>query len=642
MSTLFKPVFRPLLAVSVVLSVAPAFAEEDTTLSPVVVSATRVATPQEQLGSSVTVITANDIAAMQERTLPDVLETVPGLSIVQNGGPGGLAQVFIRGTNQNHTKILIDGIDASDPSSVDGSFDFSQILTSDIKQIEVLRGPQSGLYGSDAIGGVINIITKDGSGPPKLTGSIEGGSFRTLNETTGISGSMDRFSYAFNAANLYSGATPVTPTALIPAGRTENDDVYDNKTVSTKLGAKLTDNLDVGLTARYVVTNLNSTSDDGTGPETHTSTSNNHETFSRATAHLVSFDGKLDQTAGIAYTGYHRAFVDPNPTTFSAFADDNGDRIKGDWQGNIMLTEGQTLTLGAEHQLDQIDDPSQPVTAQMVNDAGDIQLQSAFGKQLFNTISVRDDDNNMFGNHVTWREAPAYLITETDTKLKATYGTGFKAPTLDELFDNYPAFGFNANPNLRPETSRGYDIGFEQSLWKKTVQFGSTYFHNDIKDLIAANDTFTTDINVGRATTKGFENFVTYKPLKELTLRADYTFTIADNDITHQELLRRPKNKATFTATWQATPKLSFSGSVLYNGSWVDDNRDASIQGLRPGGYAVVNLASEYKLNDRFAVFGRIDNALDKQYQNPVGFERPGFGIFGGLKVAIDTGKDKP
>ncbi len=141
--------------------------------------------------------------AKQERTLPDALVDVPGLNVVQTGGPGGTTSVFIRGTNSNHTKVLIDGIDVSDPSSPDGSFDFSNILTAGVDRIEVLRGPQSGLYGSDAVGGVINIITKSGSGPAQFHGSIEGGSFGTFNQTAGASGSVSRFSYAFDIAHFH-------------------------------------------------------------------------------------------------------------------------------------------------------------------------------------------------------------------------------------------------------------------------------------------------------------------------------------------------------------------------------------------------------------------------------------------------------
>jgi len=609
---------------------SPAYANDDA-LPPVIVTATRVPTPADEVASSVTLITSGEIEAKQERTLPEILQDVPGLNLVQTGGPGTTSAVFIRGTNAFHTKVLIDGIDVSDPSSVDGSFDFSQLLASDIDRVEVLRGPQSGLYGSDAIGGVINIITKTGKGPAQFTASAEAGSFATFNQTAGMSGSSDRFNYNFDVAHYHTGADPVTPSDLVPPGRSIHDNEYDNKTISTKLGANLTDNLDVGLVARYVTTDLLSTNDDLSGSESLLSDSDNHELFTRGTVHLTSFNGVLDQTVGLAYTDYRRRYLDPNTLPLEPNLYD-GDRIKGDWQGNIKLAEGQTLTLGAEHQLDQIDDNT-PVTAQMNNTAGFIQLQSAFGERFFNTLSLRDDDNNKFGSKATYRIAPAVLFPETDTKLKASFGTGYKAPTLDELFDNYPTLDFFANPNLKPETSVGYDAGFEQNLFKKSVQFGSTWFHNDIKNLIDYNEAGTSYANIDKATTYGFENFIIYKPWKILTLRVDYTFTIAEDDTLHEELIRRPKNKASLNATWQATDRLSLSGTVLYVGNSIDSNRDFTVLRMTETGYTTANIAAEYALTDTVSAFGRITNLLDRHYEYPIGFEEPGFGAFAGLKT---------
>src|SRR6202158_3774859 len=196
----------------------------------IVVSPTATETPIDQIASSVTVITAKDMERDQRRTAPDALATVPGLNVVQSGGPGGLTSVFMRGTNSNHTKVLIDGIDVSDPSNPNRSFDLGQLLTADIQQIEVLRGPQSGLYGADALGGVISIITKKGEGPPRATGTIEGGSFGTFNQTAALSGSQDRINYAFNVAHLRATDVPVTPLELLPPGQRAIGNSYDNMT----------------------------------------------------------------------------------------------------------------------------------------------------------------------------------------------------------------------------------------------------------------------------------------------------------------------------------------------------------------------------------------------------------------------------
>jgi vitamin B12 transporter len=611
-------------------------------LPPVVVSATLVPTPESQLGSSVTVIGAREIEQKQNRTLPEVLNDVPGLNVVQTGSPGGVTSVFIRGTNANHTKVYIDGIDIGDPSAPNGAFDFSQILAPDIERVEVLRGPQSGLYGSDAIGGVIAITTKAGLGPPRLRGMIEGGSFSTFNQAARASGSVERFSYNFDFSHYRTGDTQVTPSDLVVPGRPLNSDSYDNKTFGTKLGAQLTDEFDVGGVFRYVDTRLRSTSDDFLGPEAAPSYSTNHQLFSRAFGHLVLFDGAFDQTLGLAYTHYHRNFFDPNPDTL-AFGNDpssfNGARAKLDWRSTIKLMPGEVLVLGAEHQHDGLSD-SPALTAHIDNQAGYVELQSNLGDRLFNATSVRYDSNSQFGGEATFRLAPAYLIPETGSKLKGSVGTGFKAPILDQLFDSFPAFNFFANPNLRPETSLGYDFGFEQSLWGKQVEFGGTYFHNDIDNLIqnaSISPTFFTIVNIGRATTYGAETFLIYRPWEVLTLRADYTYTLANDEVTHTELLRRPKHKASLDARWQTTDALTLSATAVYKGKWADVARSGFPSGLRATPYAQINLAANYDVGNGVSLFGRINNLLDRHYQDPIGFQHQGLGAFAGVKVAFDV-----
>lgn len=603
-------------------------------ISGVIISANRLPTPEEKIGSTVTVITADEIERKQERTLPDALNDVPGLNLVQTGGPGGTASVFMRGTNANHTKVLIDGIEAGDPSSADGSFDFAHILASDIERVEILRGPQSGLYGADAIGGIINITTKKGAGPARLTGSVEGGSFGTFNQMAGLGGSLARIDYAFNFAHFHSDDTPVTPAALVPAGRPVNGDSYDNRTWSTKLGAGLTDTLDVGLTARYVETGLRSTSDDFLGPEASPSDSDNRGLFTRGTAHLVLFDGAFEQTLGIGYTDYRRRYLDPNntPAVPSLY---RGNRTKLDWQGNIRLGESQTLTLGAEHQTAGIDDSS-PVQARMGNDAGFVQIQSQFGERFFNTASLRYDGNDRFGGETTWRVAPAFLLPETGTKFKGSAGMGYKPPTLDELYDSYPQFGFFANPNLKPETSLGYDLGGEQALPVLDGRAGVTWFHNRIRNLISFNDSFTSYANVGRATTQGIESFVILKPGESLTLRGDFTYTLASDDDRRQELPRRPKDKLSLNGNWRVSEAATLSATMLYVGPWRDVNRSGTVSGLDANGHAVLNIAGSYEITPRLTAFARADNLLDRRYQDPIGFQHPGIGIFAGLRVAFD------
>jgi vitamin B12 transporter len=634
---------RPWLRVVAFLLAAPLLSRAQDAVAPVVeaesegvvVSATLIETPINEIGSSVTVITEKEIERDQKRTLPDVLRTVPGLNVVQTGGPGGKTSVFLRGSNSNHTKVLIDGIDVNDPSQ-DGVFDFGQVLTSDISQIEVLRGPQSSLYGSDAIGGVVNIVTKKGEGPAQFTGRLEGGSFETFNQSANVAGSISRFHYSFNVAHVVIDDTPVTPLDLLPPGRTRINDKYENLTLSTKLGADLTDAFGLDFAGRFTESTLFFTGEDfsffpSVPAATHTE-QNARQLFLRGEARLALFRGAFKNRFGVGYTNYRTTIQAPD-TGFGLPPENinHGDRIKFNWQGNVELSKGHALILGIEDQTDRLLDS--PISVENGNSAGFAELQSEMLPHLFVAASGRYDDNERFGGKGTWRIAPAYLIPKTGTKLKASYGTGFKAPSLTQLFVSFPEFNFFANPNLEPEESEGFDFGFEQSVAEERVQFGATYFHNDITNLIAANAAFTSLENVGAATTEGVEAFVSLAVTESIKVRSDYTYTDAVDDTTGLELLRRPKHKASLNIIWLPTDRLTISAAALYVGSQVDGNRSFSIQRLETDPYFLVNLAANYDLGKGVTLFARIDNLFDERYENPTGFQRPGFGAFAGMRI---------
>lgn len=623
-------------SVLALIAATSAFALDDaasTTVGDVVVAATRIPTPKLAVASSVSVFTAEDIAAKQEQTLPDVLKDSPGLNIVQTGGPGGQTSVFMRGTNSDHVKVLVDGIDVSDPSNSNDSFDFGQFLTPDIERVEVLRGPQSGLYGSDAIGGVINVITKSGNGPAQFTAGLEGGSFGAFNQNAGVSGSTGPFHYTANFEHFQSTATPVTPLDLLLPGERRNDDYYDNITASTKLGYDVTSNFDLGLVGRYSNTHLRFTGENEDNfpddfPDFTQSQSNTLQYYTRGAAHLSLFDGRFDQTLGVAYSSDVSTDTSPDfPTSYFS-----GDRVKVDWQGNIKIINGETLVIGAEHEREAI---RLPISASTTIDSGYAELLSNPFTNFNSALSVRYDDNDRFGSKVTYRIAPTYFIEATDTKLEASVGTGFKGPTLSELFQNFPSFNFLGNPDLKAETSTGYDAGFEQFLLQKRLWFGATYYYINIKNLIDDNATFMSFANVGSAHTDGMESFIAYMPIRTLTLRLDYTYTDARDDVLHQELQRRPRNKWNFDARWQATEQLSMDLDLVSISSFIDVNRDASITRLTAPGYTTVDVAANYDLTKNLTVYGRITNIGDEQYQDPTGFLRPGRGFFIGIKAKL-------
>ncbi len=641
----------------------------------VVVSETTQPTPTEQSASSVTVITASDIESQQWRTVPDALATVPGLNVVQTGGPGGQTSVFIRGTNSNHVKVLIDGIDVSDPSNPNGSYDFGQLLTGDIERIEILRGPQSGLYGSDAIGGVISITTKSGNGPPKATMSLEGGSFGTTNERAGVSGSQGDFNYVFNIQHFQSASTPVTPSYDLAPGEQRNNDFYDNWTLSTKLGAKLSDTLAVNVVGRYTDSTLHFTNDDFVDffpqsfAEPIQSTQIDHQFAGRAEL-VWSPSAGFKNFFGVNYTNSWTWNLDPNADTGLTSPAvlppmiNLGTRVAEDYRGELQVAPGQLLLFGAQDQnetlwtnssstIDAFGNETFFVTnAERRNDAGWLELQNQLTKQLYLVSNIRFDANEDFGDHVTFRVAPVYIVPQTDTKLHASYGTGFKAPSLEDLYVNFLPF-FVANPNLQPEESTGWDVGFEQPLANDRFRFGSTFFRNDIDNLIETVTTATPFVeslgNINKATAWGFENFAAWQVNSRLNLRADYTYTLALAEDTPgctslpcagQQLLRRPKNKASLTATWQATDRLSLSSTLLYVGPWWDLGRqevppDGSIPYVEAPGFVTVNLAANYALRDDVTLFARIDNLFNAQYEDPLGFMRPGFGAYAGIRFTM-------
>jgi vitamin B12 transporter len=616
--------------------VTPVYAQGTLNDENVVVSATRIPTPIAEIASSVTVITAADIEARQQRSLPDVLRSVPGVNIVQSGGAGGQTSLFIRGTNSNHTKVLLDGIDISDPSTANGVADISKLLAGDIARVEVLRGPQGALYGSDAIGGVVNIVTQSGEGPMKITADAEGGSFDTFNQRGSVSGSEGDFHYAASVQHFHAGATPVTPLNLLLPGEKRHDDFYDNVTATTKFGYTVTDNFDLGLVGRYT-NSLGKVTGDAFDFVTFTSFPSPTRTRiealqyeSRGTAHLVLWDGRLDQTLGLAYGHSILASQDPD----NGDSRQIGDRVKLDWQGNVRVMDGQTVVLGAETARDALHPglafgfPS-PLSRGITTNAGFAELQSDFGIGLYNSVSVRYDDNSRFGDRTTWRVAPAWVIG--DTKLKASAGTGFKAPALQQL---YGTFGGNAN--LRPETSFGYDVGVEQSFLGGALTGGITWFQNNIKNLIVSGPAPAFQLmNVGRARTDGVESFIAWKALDTLTLRADYTYTDALDAGTKLALLRRPRHKASVNADWQATDDFSLNASLLYVGPQIDGNRDFSIPRLKMPDYVTIDLAASYRLTEKWSLFGRIENVVDTDYQSPDGFLRPRIGAYGGIKVNL-------
>jgi vitamin B12 transporter len=613
---------------------------------PVVVSPTAVATPAENVASSVTVINSQQLEQQQLRSAPDAINLLPGLNIVQNGSAGGQTSIFLRGTNSNHTKFLIDGIDVSDPSNPNRAFDLGQLLTGDIERIEVLRGPQSGLYGSDALGGVVSVITKKGEGPPKATYTMEGGSFNTFNQRGSLSGSEANYNYAFNIDHFHAGSVPVTPADLLAlVNRRRINDYYDNWTASTKLGVDVSDNFTVNYVARYTDATLRFTGDDfnifPAGPAASQSKQVVHKFFTRGEGVWTLFDGRFTNYFGVNFTDHWNHNFDPNgfPGPISV---NHGDRVRYDYRGVVTPLPNTTIIFGASDETETFQQGTLNKSAE--TKGAFIEVQTEYQKRFFLVANGRFDDDQFFGGHTTYRVAPAVIVPWTETKFKASYGTAFKTPSLSQRFLDFPPTFF-ANPNLQPESSIGYDYGFEQPVWNDRARFGVTWYSNDITNLIAAARTGQFDnsfgfpipilqnANVGHAFTSGLEAFAAVNVTERIKVRGDYTFTRAVDATTGLELLRRPRHKGTLTMFWNPIDPLTIAASLIHVGDWIDGSRP-DFNRITQLGYTVVNLAAQYQVNEYLQAFGRVDNLFDEKYQNPSGFDRPGLGVFAGIKLA--------
>ena len=606
----------------------------------IVVSATRVETPYEQLGSSATVITRQDIERSQKTTVIELLRTVASIDVASSGGPGQPASVFIRGAKSEHTLVLIDGVEVNDPISPGRAFDWAHLTTDNIERIEIIRGPQSTLYGSDAIGGVINIITRKGKGRPRFTLSTEYGTYHTYRESAAVSGGTTLFNYSVSLARL---DTEGVSAARRRDGNRE-DDAYENTTVAARFGLTPSENFGLDVFLRYSDAYAELDMAGGPGADDPNYDSDTQNFSVRTQARLGLLDGLWEQKLGVSYTDIdRRTHNDPDPThpldvERSSY---DGEILRFDWQHNLYLHDTNTLTLGAETEEERgrshyfSDGAWGPFTSDFRTRKARtngyyVQDQIKLWDRFFTTVGARLDDHEKFGSETTYRIASAYLVRETGTKLKGSYGTGFKAPTLFQL---YSSFG---DVNLQPEKSRGWDVGVEQKLCNDRVTLGATYFHNDFTNLIDYNNATWKYENIGKARTRGVELAATVQPTDPLTLRGTYTYTHAEDVETGFDLLRRAKSKVGLDASYRLTEKARLNAGLAYIGKRKDlDFGTFPAARVSLESYVLVNVGASYDVTKHLTVFGRLENLFNEKYEEVKGYGTPGFGAFTGVRVTF-------
>lgn len=593
---------------SLILCPVLAVAEDD-----VVVTANRIPTPTASLGSAVTVIDGEDLRRRQIREVQDVLREVPGLAVSQTGGPGRATAVRMRGMEGHHTLLLIDGVEVADPSQSQQSYDFGHLMVTDIERIEIVRGPQSTLYGADAIGGVINIITRRGSGAPRVTGQVEAGGYATRRAGAGVSGATDRLRYS---ADVGYDKTSGFSAADERNGNTEEDG-YENRRFNGSLGVAVTDWLDLDATVRAMDADVEYDTWAGGQAVDSDDSMDQRERSGRLAATIDTLGGDLQHMVAASLSSTKRDLYAGGVQT--SFYD--GERDKLEYQATWTATDAVTLIAGLEQEREEAE-TSGGIDASVKTRAGYADLQTALlDDRLFLTVGGRLDDHDEAGHHDTYRATAAYFLDATGTRLHASWGTGFRAPSLFELYA--ATWG---NPDLKPETSRGWDVGVEQTLWQDRVVADVTFFRNDTEDLIQWQPTGYTNIASTRAF--GLETSLQVAVTETLRTRATYTYTESRNGQTGQILARRPKHQGALGVDWEPLEDLRTGLDMTA----AVHNYD-SATGRHLGGYAVFGLTADYAVTESATVFGRVENLLDQQYQEVDTYGTAGRTAYFGLRI---------
>jgi len=633
------------LVVSCLLAPACAFgadASGSNELERVMVTANRIEQPLSRIGNSVTLIEPEQVRASQKLTVSDLLATTPGVTVTRNGGLGGSTQLRIRGAESDQTVVLIDGVKLNDPSSAGGGFNFANLLTGDYMRIEVLRGPQSTLWGSQAIGGVVNVVTTIPEGPLLAAYSAEGGERGSATVQARAEAGGERF--AWRVAGKYLTTDGVSALDDSLGGREE--DGYRNVGANVRGTVKINEAVSAELRSTYSHGRVEF--DGFPAPTFALSDTREYavtdELVAYAGVNATTFGGKLQNRIGFAYTDTDRENTDPDlsvPTTFDA----TGRNERWEYQGTLALTDTLGGVVGLESERSELNTRSpSPFDPNPVPLANDARLDSIYAQLSFSPIDaltltggLRYDDHDTFGSESTGGASLAWAATPT-TVVRASYGEGFKAPTLFQLFSEF------GNEALVPERADAWDAGVEQHLLNGALMLSATYFGRDTDNMIdfvscfpstdprCATRPFGFYDNVAKTEAEGIELGLVAHIGEHLLVDANYT----DMDTTNhtpgpnfgRELPRRPGQTFNAEITYAWPFGLTTTLAVLDVSRTFDNASNTVVV----DGYTVVDLRAAYALRDDFEVFGRIENAFDEEYETIARYGTPGRGVFVGVR----------
>jgi len=612
-------------------------------LSEIVVTATRTNTPSVEIASSISVIDSAEIAQSNKINVLGLLKDQYGLSISQSGGPGQLAQLYMRGADPGDVLVLIDGVKLNPPEFSGNSYDFSNLPIDNIERIEILRGPQSTLYGSDAMAGVINIITKKGDGKPSYFFNIEDGSLNSFKGLAGTNGSYEQADYSVTFSKTKSNGVSA---ADVIYGNTEPDG-YDDYNISSRFGWTINPDIKLNAYAEFNSGKIDLDQHGGPYGDDPTYMDFHEQGAYKAEANITGLQGLWQQDISFSFmrdlTRYNYDSTLNNPASSRSFY--QGNIYQLEWQNNIKILQAHFLTFGFSAGKENSSSADSYLSSEYGNFisafpekdmntfSGYLQDQIKISSNVFTIAGIRYDNYGNLGSALTYRVTQTYLIEETGTKLKAVFGTGFKAPSLFNLYD--PNYG---NPDLKSEKSNGWEAGFEQYLFNYDVLFGVTYFSNNFWDLIGYNSNYVS-INIDKAQTDGIESYLTAEFSRAIRLNASYTLTNTIDKAPTDEnfsLIRRPKNSAALTFNYNFSNEANANFDIVYVGK--RDDEDFSVYPYRIvqlSAYTLLNISAAYSILKNVQLYGRIENALNEKYEDVWGFGTAGRTGYIGLKLNI-------
>lgn len=611
-------------------------------LPPVYISATKTAISPLQVSSTISSVEQTEIRAKSAFTLYDVIKDEFGLTLARYGGPGQLSYIYTRGAAASQTLITLDGIELNMVNDPTNTVDLANIMLDNIERIEIVRGPQSTLYGSEAFGGIINLFSKSGNREGNsYYATAEGGSYSSYRASAGLNGAYNNLTYSLQTSRYI---TEGFSSAAESDGNTEKDGTKNFNILST-LNYHVTPALKLSFTGKYTDAD---TDLDQTGGKFGDDPSYlfNLEEMGLKTGLLYELSEGSRVTASASYIRNFRKYKFDstlyNPA--SSYSSYDGNKFRTEVLGDFTLTDAIRLTAGAETEKEEaISDyfyngpfgiySSTFPKKSVLTASGFLQAQAELYKNLSGSYGIRLDNQERFGNAVTFRIAQGYLIEAISTKLKFTYGNAYKAPSLFYLYD--PAYG---NADLKPEKSSGWEAGLEHYLSSPSSHIGLTYFRTDYKELFGFDAAFKA-VNVNSAEAYGTELYYRGEITTSLTIKANYTWmktadTSPGSDDQNKPLLRRPEHKLGINAVWQAMPNVLVNLQAVYTG--IREDKDfstwpAARRELRA--YTLLNAAVSYEVYNHITLFARAENLLNAVYQEVLGYGHPERSFYGGFRL---------